>query len=97
MVKDLFSAQHSRELFLSSGPDKGESGPIPFEGVLIEELDTADGDGAGASGPFLDILAVEEIVTEFLLCDEVGGFIVMLGELTNGPDIHLLSPLAITF
>jgi hypothetical protein len=28
--------------------------------------------------PFLDVFAVQEIVTEFLLCDEIGGFVIVL-------------------
>jgi hypothetical protein len=28
--------------------------------------------------PFLDVFAVQEIVTEFLLCDKIGGFVIVL-------------------
>jgi len=49
-----------------------EYGPVPFDRLLIKELDAAQ--SAGASGPLLNVLDVEEIITEFLLGDLVRDF-----------------------
>ncbi len=64
---------------------------------MVEELDPTQGDGAGTPGPFLDILDMEEVVPELFFSDLIGGFVIVLGKLPNGPNIHLLSALSITF
>ena len=40
----------------------------------------------------IDVFAVEEVVLEFLLGDQVGGFAIELGEHANGAGVSLLSP-----
>jgi len=57
-----------------------EYGPVPFDRILIKEFDAAQSDGAGASGPLLNVFDVEKIITEFLLGDLVRGFLVMLSQ-----------------
>ena len=39
-----------------------------------------------------NVLEREEVITEFYLRDAVGGLVVMLRELADSPDIHLLGP-----
>jgi len=39
-----------------------------------------------------NVLEIEEVITEFYLRDAVGGFVVVLRELVDSPDIHLLGP-----
>jgi len=57
-----------------------EYGPVPFDRILIKELDAAQSDGTGASRPLLDVFDVEEIITKLLFGDLVGGFSVMLSQ-----------------
>jgi hypothetical protein len=40
----------------------------------------------------LDVLEIEEVITEFFLRDTVRGLVVMLRQLADSPDIHLLGP-----
>ena len=40
----------------------------------------------------LDVLAIEEVITEFYLRDAVGGLVAVLRELADSPDLHLLGP-----
>jgi len=42
---DLFSTEDDREFLFPWGPDEGQRGPLSLQGVHIEKLDTAQGDG----------------------------------------------------
>jgi hypothetical protein len=53
---------------MSGVSDKGKSRPIALKSVFIEELDTANSNGAGASGPFFNIFGIEKIITQFFFC-----------------------------
>ena len=66
--------------------------PVTLEDVLEEEADAAIADAHGVGGPVIDVLAVEEIVLEFLLSDQIGGFAIELDEHANGASVGLLSP-----
>ena len=44
------------------GLDKADGGPVPLEGLLVEELDPAQRNGAGHPGPTTHIGAVQEIL-----------------------------------
>jgi hypothetical protein len=60
--------------------------------VCVEKLEAAQGDGTGTTGVVLDVLEIEEVVTEFFLRDAVGGLVVMVRQLPDGPARHLLGP-----
>jgi hypothetical protein len=89
---DLFDTEDDREFLFAWGSDEGERGPCPLQRVLIEKLEAAQGDGTRAARVVLDVLEIEEVVTAFFLRDAVGGLVVMVRQLPDGPDIHLLSP-----
>jgi hypothetical protein len=94
---DFLLAENDGELFLSFGANESQCGPITFDRVFIEELDTANSDGASASGLPLSVFDVEEIVSELLFCNFVRGFAIMLRKLSYSTDIHFLCALAVTF
>jgi hypothetical protein len=96
-VSDFVSTEDGGEFLLPFGPHKAQGGPFSLYGVLIKELDPTNSDGAGTSGPLLDILGVEEIVPELLFGDQVRGLVVMFRQLAHGANIHLLGALTITF
>src|SRR2546428_290963 len=50
-------------------------------------------DGTGRTGGVFDVLEVQEVVPQFSLRDALRGLVVMICQLADGPDIHLLSPL----
>ena len=50
------------------------------------------GDGRGRQRVLLDILDVQEILSEFFLADEIRRLVVVLGELAHGADAGFLSP-----
>jgi hypothetical protein len=87
---DLFWAEDDRELLCPWGSDKGQRGPFPLKGLLVEDLDAAECHGARAAGVVLDILEGEEVVAECFLRDPLRGLMGMFRSLTHGPDIHLL-------
>jgi hypothetical protein len=87
---NLFDAQDGGEGFDPLGLEETHGGPVPLEGVLIEEFDAAQGDGAGHPGPSGDIGAIEEILPQFLIGDQVWGFMVVFGEFADGPGVGLL-------
>jgi hypothetical protein len=88
----LLTAEDDRQLFLAWGANKGEGRPLSGERMLEEKLDPAQGDGARAAGVLLDMLEVEEILSELFLGDQGRGFVIVLRQLAHGSDVHLLSP-----
>jgi hypothetical protein len=72
--------------------DQGQRGPLSRQGGRIDKLDTAQGDGTGAARVRLDGFEIEAVVAPFFLCEAVGGLVVMLRPLADGPDSHLLGP-----
>jgi hypothetical protein len=96
-ASDFFNAENGRKASFGLGSEDSENVPISLEDVFVEEAYAAIGDAHGIGGPVINVLAVEEVVLEFLLGDQIGGFAVELGEHANGAGVGLLSsfPLAI--
>lgn len=86
----LVRAEAHGALLLPWGADKGQRGPCPLQRLFVEAREAAPGDGTGRAGVVLDVCEVEEVVAQCLLRDPVRGLVVMVGQLTDGPDIHLL-------
>jgi hypothetical protein len=74
-LSNFFDAEDDWKLFLAWGANKGEGGPRSAEGLLEEELDAAERDCARTAGVVLDILEIEEVLSEFFLRDHVGGLV----------------------
>ena len=85
---DLIATEDDRQLFFLFGTDKGEGCPFFFEGLGVEELNAAQGNGRGGSGPFSDILVVEEIPSELVFGNLVRRFCVVFGQLPNRTHVH---------
>jgi hypothetical protein len=66
---NLLDAENGRKLFLAGRANEVQGRQVLVEGVLVEELDAAQGDGEGTAGVFLDILEMEEILSQFFLGD----------------------------
>jgi len=62
------------------------------EGLAEEELDAAQSNGSGGPGVVPDIFHPQEVLAEFFLGDKVGRLVVMVGKLTNGPQVTFLGP-----
>ncbi len=94
---DFFGAEDGRESSLGLSAEEAEDVPVTLEDVFEEEANAAIADTHGIGGPVIEVLSMEEIVLEFLLGDQIGGFGVELTEHANGACIGLLSsfPLAI--
>ena len=88
----FFNAKNGRESSFILGSEDSEDVPVSLEDVFVEEAYPAIADAHGIGGPVINVLAVEEIVLEFLLGDQVGGFAIELGEHANGAGVGLLSP-----
>ena len=67
-----------------------ERGQRTLERVFVEELQAAKGDGGAAARPVFDVFDVEKVLPQFLVADLIGRLVIMLGELADSPDIHLL-------
>ena len=76
----FFNAKNGRESSFILGSEDSEDVPVSLEDVLVEEAYAAIADTHGIGGPLINVLPVEEIVLEFLLRDQVGGFAVELAE-----------------
>jgi hypothetical protein len=64
-----------------------------FDSMLEEELDAAKRDGTCTARVSLDILEVEEVLGEFFLGDQIGRFVIVLGQLARGLQLDFLSSL----
>jgi len=91
-TSDFFTAENGREASLGLSTEDSEDVPVSLEDVLEEEANAAIADAHGIGGPVINVLAVEEIVLEFLFADLIGGFAIELGEHANGAGVGLLSP-----
>jgi hypothetical protein len=91
-ASDFFSAENRGEASFGLGSEDTENVPVSLEDVFVEEANSAIADPHGIGGPVIDVLSVEEIVLEFLLGDQIGGFVVELAEHANGACVGLLSP-----
>jgi hypothetical protein len=89
---DFFDAEDGRESSFGLSAEDPEDVPVALEDVFEEEADAAIADAHGIRGPVIEVLAVEEIILKFLFGDQIGGFLVELGEHTDGAGIGLLSP-----
>jgi hypothetical protein len=89
---DFFTAENGRKSSFGLGTEDSEDVPVSLEDMFEEEADPAIADTHGIGGPVIDVLAVEEIFLEFLLGDQVGGFVIELGEHADGACVGLLSP-----
>jgi hypothetical protein len=87
---DFLDAEDSGESSFGLSTKDTEDVPVTLEDVFEEEADAAIADAHGIGGPVIDVLSVEEIVLEFLLGDQIGGFAIELGEHTDGAGIGLL-------
>jgi hypothetical protein len=59
--------------------------------VEVEEADAAVADAQGFRRPAVDVFAVQEVLLEFGLRDEIGGFVVELTEHTDRASVGFLS------
>lgn len=88
---DFFDAENGREATFGLGTEDSEDMPVSLEDVFEEEAYAAIGDAHGIGRPVINVLAVKEVVLEFLLGDQIGGFVVELAEHANGAGVGLLS------
>jgi len=91
-ASDFFNAENGREASFGLGSEDTEDVPVSLEDVFEEEADPTVADAHGIGGPVINVLSAEEIVLEFLLGDQIGGFTVELAEHANGTGVCLLSP-----
>jgi hypothetical protein len=90
-LSHFFPTEHDGEFPFSRGANDLKRGQGPLQGVFVEELEAAQGDGGAAARPVFHILDVEKVLSQFFVIDLIRGLAIMLGELSDGPDIHLLS------
>ena len=87
----LGGREHDGQFELRIGPGQLQFvGPDPLEGFFPEELDGADGLGAGLTGHLPDGLEMDAILADLLGRDQLGGLGVELAELTQAGEVGLL-------
>ena len=59
---------------------------------MEEELDPAQGDGAGVVRSMLDVLEKQKKLAQFIFCDQVRRFVVVACQLTHTQQIGFLRP-----
>jgi hypothetical protein len=95
-ASDFIDAENGRKASFGLGSEDSEDVPIALEDVFVEEANPTIADPHGIGGPVIDVFPLEEIVLEFLLGDQIGGFAVELAEHAHGAGVGLLSPFSFT-
>jgi len=81
----LGGGEHDGEFEAGIGADQLEFvGPEAFEGFFPEELEGADDLGGGLAGELFFVFEVEAVLTELLGGDQVGGFVEVFTDVTDG-------------
>jgi hypothetical protein len=87
----LGGGQDDGQFELGIGADQFQFlGPDAFEGFLPEQLEGADGLGAGLAGDFFVLLEMDAVLAEVFGREQVRGLVVMLAELADTGVIGLL-------
>jgi hypothetical protein len=73
------------------GAQDGEDAPIAFEDINIEKANAAVADAQGLGSPAVDVFALQEVLLEFGIGDEIGSFVVELTEQTDRAGVGFLS------
>jgi len=89
--EDFLPAQDHWQLLVFGWAHELETGPAALERALEEELDGAQIDRSGRTAHLLDYRQMQEILAQFILRDEVRGFVVELGQLDDAVQVALLS------
>lgn len=93
---DFLPAQNHRQFRTPGRTDKFKRVPFPFECMLEEELDAAQRQSVRTAGNAFDVYQVQEVLTQFLFADQVGGFVIIRRQLAHCLHIGLLRPLGQT-
>ena len=67
--------------------------PLPFEHIDKKEFDAAVADAHGGGGPFVDVFAMQEIILQFLLADQIRSLVVKFGKHPYGSGVAMLGAL----
>jgi hypothetical protein len=90
-ASDLVDGEDVGEPLLPGDAEAFQGRPVARDGVRIEGLDAAVGDAEGSGGEVAIVLDVEEIVAELGFGKAVGRGVEMVGELSDGTEVGLLS------
>ena len=74
----------------SPGSEDAEDVPVPVKDVFVEELDAAIADAHCIGRPLADVLAVKEVVLEFVFGNLVGTLPVELDQHAHSAGVSLL-------
>jgi len=72
------------------GSKDSKDAPTAVEDLLVEETNSAITDAHGFGGPVIDVFALQEILSEFLLRNQIGGFAVELRKHAHRAGVGLL-------
>jgi len=93
---NFITAEDDGQFLFTPGADEQQCWPGALNGIFIEKFDAAKSDSAGAAGPFFDVFAVQEVISQFLFGNLAGAFVVMFAQFAHGTDIEILSTVAVT-
>ena len=91
-ASDFLNTENGGKASFGLGTENSKDVPVSLEDVFVEEANPAIADPHGIGRPVINVFALEEIVLELLLGDEIGGFAIELGEHADGAGVGLLSP-----
>jgi hypothetical protein len=72
------------------GSKDSKDAPIAIEDFLVKETNSAITDTHGFGGPVIDVFALQEILLEFLLRNQIGGFAIELRKHAHRAGVGLL-------
>src|SRR5687768_6272790 len=89
-VTDFLDAEDGGQGAWFARVDEVEHGPRALQGVHKQELDGGEGNGDGAGSDVFLVDEVGEVGAELILGDEVGGLVIVAGELEHGLNVTSL-------
>jgi len=94
---NFIPAEHDRQFFVFPGADEQQGWPRAFDGVIIEELDAAQGDGTGAAAPLFDVFTVQKVLPQIFFASPARGLVEVFAQLADGAYIQFLGTGAVAF
>lgn len=91
---DFLSGENCGQPFLPFGLGEMKEMPVFLKNMVEEALDARVTDAHGGRRPVADILAMNEVVEEFLLGNEIGGLVEVLDQHTHRASIDFPASLA---
>jgi hypothetical protein len=92
-ASNFLRRKNDGKLLFFRGANEIEGGKMFVKNVEEKESDAAKSDGGGTAGVFLIVSQVKEVLSKFVIRNEIRRFVKVLGEKANGGNVRVLCAL----